>query len=98
MNTANHKHGAFLLRVALGTVLLEHGLLKVVVFTVPGTVGFFESIGLPASVAYLTIFAELVGGDMCDPNAGEDDIELKQRKGRKVRVCIVLSYDLVCSI
>jgi len=26
-------------------------------------------------------FAELVGGDMCDPNAGEDDIELKQRKG-----------------
>jgi len=26
-------------------------------------------------------FAELVGGDMCDPNAGEDDIEVKQRKG-----------------
>ena len=26
-------------------------------------------------------FAELVGGDMCDPNAEEDDIEIKQRKG-----------------
>lgn len=55
-------HGAFALRVSLGTVLLAHGLLKVFVFTVAGTVGFFESLGLPAIVAYLTIFGEIAGG------------------------------------
>lgn len=54
--------GAFITRVSLGVVLLAHGLLKVLVFTIPGTVGYFESLGLPAIAAYLTIFAELFGG------------------------------------
>ncbi len=58
----NLGHGAFITRVSLGIVLLAHGLLKVLVFTIPGTVGYFESLGLPAIAAYLTIFAELVGG------------------------------------
>ena len=56
------QHGAFILRISLGTVLLAHGLLKIFVFTIPGTVGFFESIGLPAIIAYLTIFGEIAGG------------------------------------
>ncbi|TDT77133.1 putative oxidoreductase [Litoreibacter halocynthiae] len=55
-------YGAFVTRVSLGGVLLAHGLLKLIVFTIPGTVGYFESLGLPAMAAYLTIFAELVGG------------------------------------
>ncbi|WP_281858123.1 DoxX family protein [Litoreibacter halocynthiae] len=55
-------YGAFVTRVSLGGVLLAHGLLKLFVFTIPGTVGYFESLGLPAIAAYLTIFAELVGG------------------------------------
>lgn len=54
--------GALITRLTLGGILLSHGLLKVLVFTIPGTVGFFESLGLPASVAYLTIFGELAGG------------------------------------
>ena len=62
MNTSTHNHGAFVLRVALGTILLSHGLLKLLVFTVAGTVGFFESLGLPAIAAYLTIFGEVAGG------------------------------------
>jgi putative oxidoreductase len=62
MNSSTNNNGAFLLRITFGVILLAHGLLKVLVFTVPGTVGFFESIGLPAAVAYLTIFAELAGG------------------------------------
>lgn len=41
---------------------LAHGLLKVFVFTLPGTVGYFESLGLPGFVAYLTIAAEVGGG------------------------------------
>ncbi len=55
--------GPTLLRVSLGVIFLAHSAyLKVVVFTVPGTVGFFESLGLPAIVAYGTIAAEIVGG------------------------------------
>lgn len=55
-------NGALVTRLVLGSILLSHGLLKVLVFTIPGTVGYFESLGLPASVAYLTIFGELAGG------------------------------------
>ena len=59
---SNVKYSAFLMRLSLGTILLAHGLLKVMVFTVPGTVGYFESIGLPAIAAHFTIMGELVGG------------------------------------
>lgn len=54
--------GAFALRVALGVMFLAHGLLKLAVFGIAGTVGFFESIGLPAALAYFTIAAEVIGG------------------------------------
>lgn len=59
---SNTNVGATLTRLSLGTILLAHGLLKLFVFTLPGTVAFFASLGLPASAAYLTIFAEVVGG------------------------------------
>ena len=62
MNTSTTNHGAFITRTTLGSILLAHGALKIFVFTVPGTVGFFESLGLPAIVAYLTILGEVVGG------------------------------------
>ena len=62
MNTSSNNYGAFLMRITLGTILLAHGLLKIFVFTIPGTIGFFESLGLPAVVAHLTIFGEVVGG------------------------------------
>jgi len=55
-------YAAFALRVSSGVLFLAHGWMKVSVFTIPGTVGFFESLGLPGFVAYLTIFAELFGG------------------------------------
>ncbi|MEP7180712.1 MAG: DoxX family protein [Betaproteobacteria bacterium] len=55
---------ALVLRLALGTMFVAHALLKVFVFTVPGTVGFFQSIGYPGELAYVTIAAELVGGAM----------------------------------
>jgi putative oxidoreductase len=53
---------ALILRVASGALFLAHGWMKVSVFTIPGTVGYFESLGLPGFVAYLTILAELGGG------------------------------------
>ncbi len=57
--TAN---GTALLRVTLGVAAIAHALLKLFVFTLPGTVAFFESLGLPGFLAYLTFFAELAGG------------------------------------
>jgi putative oxidoreductase len=62
MNTTTLENGAFLTRITLGSILLAHGALKIFVFTIPGTVGFFASLGLPAVAAYLTIFAEVAGG------------------------------------
>lgn len=55
-------YGALILRLALGTMFVAHALLKYFVFTLPGTVAFFESLGLPGFFAHLTILAELVGG------------------------------------
>ena len=57
--------GALLLRVCLGAMFLMHSLyLKLVVFTLPGTVKFFESLGLPGFATHLTIAVEAVGGLM----------------------------------
>ena len=55
---------ALTLRIALGAMFIAHALLKVFVFTLPGTVQFFESLGLPGALAYATITVELVGGAM----------------------------------
>ena len=56
-------YAALLLRVGLGILLLAHGLLlKVFTFGIPGTVGFFESIGYPGFFAYLVILGEIGGG------------------------------------
>lgn len=55
-------YAAAALRVSSGALFLAHGWMKVSVFTIPGTVAFFESLGLPGLLAYVTIFAELAGG------------------------------------
>lgn len=57
-------YAALTLRLALGAMFIAHALLKVLVFTLPGTVQFFESLGLPGVLAYVTVGAELVGGMM----------------------------------
>lgn len=51
-----------ILRLSTGGLFIAHGLLKLLVFTPAGTAGYFESIGLPGFLAYLTIAAELAGG------------------------------------
>ena len=63
-------YAAFALRVALGVMFIAHALLKYYVFTLPGTVKFFESIGLPGPLAYLTFYAELIGGALILAGAG----------------------------
>ena len=60
--TNNTDYAALVLRVTSGVAFLAHGWMKVSIFTIPGTVAFFESLGLPGFFAYLTILAELGGG------------------------------------
>ena len=62
MNDPRIDLAALLLRLTLGTMFVAHGLLKYFVFTPAGTVKFFESLGLPGPLAYLTIAAEVLGG------------------------------------
>ena len=62
IGTSQHDYAALLLRVGLGVMTLAHGLLKVFVFTIPGTVGIFEQLGYPGVFAYGVIIAEILGG------------------------------------
>lgn len=55
-------YAALALRVTTGALFLFHGLVKLFVFTPAGTAGYFESIGLPGALAYLTMLVEIAGG------------------------------------
>ncbi|HEV2431856.1 MAG TPA: DoxX family protein [Burkholderiales bacterium] len=56
-------YAALVLRVSLGVMYIAHSLvLKYFTFTLAGTAQFFESLGLPGALAYLTFWAELIGG------------------------------------
>lgn len=55
-------YGVALLRVSLGVMWIAHALLKLLVFTLPGTAQFFDSVGLPGVLAYPVFAAELLGG------------------------------------
>ncbi len=61
-DTQTAPYGLLALRVALGLMWIAHGLLKVVVFTVPGFAGFLGSLGLPPALALPIIVAEIGGG------------------------------------
>lgn len=54
--------GILALRVTTGALFLFHGLTKLFVFTPAGTAGYFESIGLPGALGWLTMLAEIAGG------------------------------------
>jgi len=54
--------GATLLRISLGLMWVTHALLKIVVYTLPGTAQFFSSVGLPGFVVYPVVAMELAGG------------------------------------
>jgi putative oxidoreductase len=59
----NAPYAAFILRLSLGLMYLAHSvILKYLTFTLAGTAQFFESLGLPAALAYLTFAGEALGG------------------------------------
>lgn len=57
-----HQYAALLLRVSLGAMYIAHGLLKITVFTLPGTAAFFSSFGFPGWLAYPVAILEIAGG------------------------------------
>ena len=55
--------GRLVLRLALGTMWLSHGLvLKLLTFGMAGLAAWLESVGLPAAMAWPLTLAEIVGG------------------------------------
>jgi len=64
MNAERNKdYGIALLRISLGVMLIAHSVvLKYYTFTLAGTAGYFESIGLPGFLAYAVFGMEAVGG------------------------------------
>ena len=62
IDTRKAPYAATLLRLSIGVMFIMHAYLKLAVFTMDGTVQFFESLGYPGFVAYLTVVAELGGG------------------------------------
>lgn len=57
-------YAALVLRLALGIMLVAHGLTKLLVFTPAGTAQFFQSLGFPGFLAYVVMTFEIVGGLM----------------------------------
>lgn len=62
IETRTAPYAALVLRLSLGTMFVAHALLKLFVFTLPGTAQFFQSMGLPGPLAYAVFAAELIGG------------------------------------
>ncbi len=62
-DTSSTAYGTLLLRVSLGVMYIAHSVvLKWMTFGLAGTAQYFESLGLPAALAYATFFAEFIGG------------------------------------
>ncbi len=62
-NATSTAYAALLLRISLGVMYVAHSVvLKWMTFGLAGTAQYFESLGLPAFLAYATFFAELIGG------------------------------------
>ena len=62
MTTSTQNTGNAVLRISLGLMFIAHGLLKLLVFGLPGSAGFFASVGLPGWLAYPVTFIEIAGG------------------------------------
>lgn len=52
--------GHLLVRIAMGIVFIQHGWMKV--NGMEGTIGFFDTLGFPAFLAYFVAYLEVIGG------------------------------------
>lgn len=69
--------GAAVLRISLGVMFLAHSVvLKLFTFGLAGTAGYFASLGLPATFAYLVFAAEAIGGALLIANVATGWVSL----------------------
>jgi len=61
-DTSAPQWAGLILRQSLGLMWIAHALLKLLVFSLPGTAQFFVSQGLPGGLAYPVFALELLGG------------------------------------
>ncbi len=61
-STRSAGFGIALLRLSLGIMWIAHAMLKLFVFTLPGTAAFFASVGFPGFLAYPVFGLEVLGG------------------------------------
>lgn len=62
IDTKTAPYAAFILRLSLGIMFLAHGLMKLLVFTLPGTAQFFAKVGFPGWTAYPVTALEIAAG------------------------------------
>jgi putative oxidoreductase len=62
LNISASPLGPAVLRLTLGSMWISHALLKLLVFTLPGSMKFFDSVGIPGMLVYPVVAAELLGG------------------------------------
>ncbi len=62
LSPSSSDYGVALLRVSLGVMWLAHAMLKLLVFGLPGTAQFFQSVGFPGFLAYPVFAVECLGG------------------------------------
>ena len=68
---------AALLRVSLGVMFIAHSVvLKLFVYVLAGTAGYFASIGLPGWLAYVVFAAEAIGGVLLSANVAAGWVSL----------------------
>ena len=68
---------AALLRVSLGVMFIAHSVvLKLFVYGLAGTAGYFASIGLPGWLAYVVFAAEAIGGVLLSANVAAGWVSL----------------------
>ena len=58
----SQEYAALILRITLGIMFVAHGLLKIMLLTLPGEDGCFEAVGFPGWMAYVVAYAEVGGG------------------------------------
>lgn len=62
LDTKHYDIASFILRLSLGIMFIAHEPIIVMVFSLPGTVSFFESVGFPGWSAYIVTAMEIGGG------------------------------------
>jgi putative oxidoreductase len=64
VNPRLRDYGLLVLRVVVGVTFIAHGYLKFGKLGMPGTIGFFTNIGVPAPAlaAWFAVLVEMVGG------------------------------------